>query len=154
MREVLGKLCLGADGSLLKRSEPCDRPSSMIKPLSACKHHKLHSHCRSNKGCLKPTFKTEDLSVYWKTICQTGMAEMLHISTFLARIINIKGFQIPLLCRCGSMQKQGMKPFTRVIPFIHLLYWEKGRVCTAGHSLYGFFGFPRKNRDFFTAKAT
>lgn len=85
-----------------------------IKPLPACEHHTDHSYCYVNKGI-------EDLSVYWEPNCWNWMSETLHINTFLANAIIIKGFQIPLLCRRGSVEKQGMKLFTFAVPFIHVL---------------------------------
>lgn len=75
------------------------------------------------------------------------MPETPHINTFLTNTINKKGFQIPLLYRCGSVQKQGMK-----LHFCSFLY----TCSTLGEregfvppdNVYSFFGFTRKNRFF------
>lgn len=143
------------ESSASELTDPCWRKVTLVtschqcaKPLPACEHHTLHSYCCVNKGSLKPIFKTEDLSVYWGPNCWNWRVETLHINTFLANTINEKGFQIPLLCRCGSVQKQGIKLFTFAAPFIHVLHWEKGKLCTSRHSVYGFLGFTRKTRFF------
>lgn len=51
MWEVLGKLCLGADRSLLKKSEAGDQSLTMLKASPACKHHNFDSHypCQHRK---------------------------------------------------------------------------------------------------------
>lgn len=143
------------ESSASELTDPCWRKVTLVtschqcaKPLPACEHHTLRSYCCVNKGSLKPIFKTEDLSVYWGPNCWNWRVETLHINTFLANTINEKGLQIPLLCRCGSVQKQGIKLFTFAAPFIHVLHWEKGKLCTSRHSVYGFLGFTRKTRFF------
>lgn len=75
------------------------------------------------------------------------MSETLHINTFLANTIIKKRLQIPLLYRCGSVQKQGIKLFTFAVPFIHVLT-ERMKGFVTPHSVYGFLGFIRKNRFF------
>lgn len=73
---------------------------------------------------------------------------MPHSNTFLVSIMYKKGFQIPLLCRCGSTQKEGMKLFTYVIPFIHPPHWEREWLVTLDTVCMAALAFPRKPETF------
>lgn len=80
--EVLGKLCLGADGSLLKRSDPGDQLSLMPKFFATYEPHTDHSYCCVNKVHLNPIFKIEDLYIESQTV-ETGCLKHCTSTHFL-----------------------------------------------------------------------